>query len=136
MAVHVRQQDGPLEPITWPTGEEVAVKRPNIYASKYWNSHVVPAMGKDGEKFLDALVAFVAMICPAKSAEQIMEECDETFLILVCGYARENLEAAQETVAALLGKATAEAAPASPPPTPSGTSPAGSPALTGAPCGT
>jgi hypothetical protein len=130
MAVKVREHDGPLEPITWPTGEDVAVKRPNIYASKFWTKG-------DSEAALDGMVQFVSMICPGKSVDQIMEECDENFLILVCGYARENLEAAMEALGVMLGKSVAgTAVPASAPPTTSGTSPVVSPAPTGVPCGT
>jgi hypothetical protein len=138
MAVVVRKNDGPLEPIRWPTGEEVAVRRPNIYASKFWLKTVAPAFAKqDSEAALDGMVQFVNMVCPSKSVEQIMEECDESFLILVCGYAREALEAAAEMLAEVLGKSVAGTAdPASAPPTPSGTSPAASPAPLGAPCGT
>jgi hypothetical protein len=138
VAVKVRQNDGPLEPITWPTGEEVAVRRPNIYASKFWTKTVAPAFAKnDSEAALDGMAQFVAMICPSKTVEQVMEECDENFLVLVCGYAREQLEAATEMVAGILGKSVAGMeAPASAPPTMSGTSPAESPAPTGVPCGT
>jgi hypothetical protein len=138
VAVKVRENEGPLEPITWPTGEVVDVKRPNIYASKFWNSDVVPAMAAGGgNNALDALVKFVAMICPSKTEEQIAQECDEPFLLLVCGYAREALEQAQEFVASLLGKSVgATVPPASVPETPSGTSPVGSPAPTAVPCGT
>lgn len=137
MAVTVRQHDGPLEPVKWPTGEEVAVRRPNLYAAKFWNSTVLPALTSGNtDQGIDAMAQFVAMICPSKTVEQIMEECDEPFLFLVCGYAREQLEAAQEAMTGLLGKAMAGTAPASPPPMPSGSSPAESPAPTAVPCGT
>ncbi len=139
MAVSVRQNDGPLEPIRWPTGEEVAVRRPNIYAAKFWNQHVAPAFAaQDNEAALDGMVKFAAMVCPSKTAEQVMEECDENFLLLVCAYSREFLEAAQEAVGTILGKSAAEPtmAPASAPPTPSGISLAESPAPTAVPCGT
>lgn len=137
MAVKVREHDGPLEPITWPTGEVVEVRRPNIYAAKFWTKTVVPALQKeDTEAVLDGMVQFVAMIVPSKTADQIMEECDEAFLWLVCGYAREALEVAQEMMATFLGKSPAGTAPPSSPPTPSGTSPAALPAPTGVPCGT
>jgi hypothetical protein len=136
VAVHVRQNDGPLEPIVWPTGEEIAVKRPNIYASRFWNKTVAPAMEKaDQEAATEGLVEFVNMICPSKTKEQIMEECDEQFLMLVCGYSRGALEQAQAFLGEVLGKSPAGTDPASPPPMPSGTSPAELPAPTAVPCG-
>jgi hypothetical protein len=104
-----------LEPVLWPTGEEVAVKRPNVYAAR---------------------VAYVAMICPSKTAEQIAEECDDEFLWLVANYSRERLEQAQAFLLELAGKALAGTAPDSPPPTSIGTSPVESPGPTAVPCGT
>lgn len=121
-----------LEPVLWPTGEEVAVRRPNVYAARVWDTEVI---GKT-ENMRDGLVKFVAMVCPSKTAEQVAEECDDDFLWLVANYARERLEAAQQFLADIMGKAAAGTAPASPPPTSTGTSPVESPALTGVPCGT
>ena len=138
MAVEVRIGGGPLEPVTWPTGEEVAVRRPNLFAAKHWAQKVAPALGSGDETALiDALAEFVAKVCPSKTVEQISEECDLPFLMLVAGYSREQLEAAQEFVAAVLGKAPAGTAPApaSPPPMSSGTSPAASAEPLAAPCG-
>jgi hypothetical protein len=137
MAIEVRENEGPLEPVTWPTGEEVVVRRPNIYAHRFWIKVAEPAMEKeDQEAALDALVEFTNMICPSKSKEQIMEECDVEFLMLVCGYSRGALKAAKEFVAGVMGKSPAGTDPASPPPTMSGTSPVESLVLTAVPCGT
>jgi hypothetical protein len=120
-----------LEPVIWPTGEHVEVRRPNVYAAKVWDTDVI---GKP-EGMRDGLVAFVAMVCPGKTAEQIAEECDDDFLWLVANYSRERLEAAQQFLADIMGKAVAGTAPASPPPTSTGTSPVASPAPTAVPCG-
>ena len=123
----------PLEPVQWPTGEEVAVKRPNLYAAEVWD-RVVDAMGKaDAQKVRAALVEFVAMICPSKSSSQIMDECDDEYLFLVAGYANGRLEQARAFLEELSGKAAGAAA--SPPSEPTGTSPDVSPALAAAPCG-
>jgi hypothetical protein len=121
-----------LEPVLWPTGEEVPVRRPNVYAARVWDTEVI---GKT-ENMRDGLVKFVAMVCPSKTAEQVAEECDDDFLWLVSNYSRERLEAAQAFLAELMGKAVAGTAPDSPPPTSTGTSPVASPAPTAVPCGT
>lgn len=109
MAVRLKYV-GPLEPVQWPTtGEEVAIRRPNLYASEVWDAQVAVHFDnaeKSGE-LRDGLVAFVARICPSKTVEQIREECSEEFLWLVANYSRDRLEEATE----LLGAVTA-AAPA------------------------
>jgi hypothetical protein len=130
MAVKLRQA-GPLEPVEWPTGEEVQVLRPNVYAAKFWDDEVA---GKP-EAIREGLVRFVAMVCPSKTEDAIRQECDDDFLWLVANYSRERLEQAQAFLAELLGKALAGTAPASPPPTPTGTSSVGSPAPSAVPCG-
>jgi hypothetical protein len=122
MAIKLRA-GGPLEPVEWPTGEEVAVNRPNVYAAKLWDDEVV---GKP-EGIRDGLVRFVAMVCPAKTEDQIRAECDDDFLWLVANYSRERLEQAQAFLLELLGKAGAGTAPPSAQPTPTGTLPAESP---------
>jgi hypothetical protein len=124
VAVKLRQA-GPLEPVEWPTGEEVQVNRPNVYAAKLWDDEVV---GKP-DNIRDGLVRFVAMVCPSKTEDQVRSECDDDFLWLVANYSRERLQQAQAFLADLMGKSPAgTAAPASAPPTPTGTSPAESPA--------
>jgi hypothetical protein len=130
MAVKLRQS-GPLEPVEWPTGEEVAVNRPNVYAAAYWDTEVIPKP----EQMREGLVTFVAMVCPSKTEDQIRQECDDDFLWLVANYSRERLEAAQEFLVGLMGKSPAGTAPASPPPMDTGTSPVESPAPTAVPCG-
>lgn len=118
----------PLEPVQWPTGEDVGVRRPNLYAAEVWDRDVV---GNDGnpDALRAGLVKFVSMVCPSKSEEQIKEECSEDFLLLVAGYARDRLEQATQFLDELSGKAAgAVADPALPAPT--GTSPAESPAPT------
>ena len=123
----------PLEPIQWPTGEDVAVKRPNLYAAEVWD-RVTDALSRaDAKAVRAALVEFVAMLVPSKSPDQIREECDDEFLFLVAGYANGRLEQARAFLEELSGKAAG--ATASPPSEPTGTSPAVSPALAGAPCG-
>ena len=130
MAVHVRGDEGPLEPVKWPTGEDVAVKRPNLHAARFWNRNVTPALDKgDEDAAMEAMVKFVALCC-TKTEEQIWEECDTHFLMLFCGYVRGRLEAAQQFVTDLMGKSPAGTAPASAPPTSTGTSEAESPAPT------
>jgi hypothetical protein len=119
---------GPLEAVEWPTGEEVAVTRPNVYAAKFWDDEVVAKP----EQMRDGLVRFVAMVCPSKTEDQIRAECDDDFLWLVANYSRERLGAAQEFLADIMGKSPAGTDPASPPPMPTGTSPAASPAPTAA----
>jgi hypothetical protein len=130
VAVKLRQA-GPLEPVEWPTGEEVAVKRPNVYAAQFWDEDVV----KRPEQLRDGLVAFVAMVCPSKTVEQIREECDDDFLWLVANYSRGRLEQAQAFLADLLGKAGAGTAPPSAPATDTGTSSAASVVPSAVPCG-
>jgi hypothetical protein len=128
----------PIQPINWPTGEEVEVRRPNTYIARFWYKDVQPAFASgDPVQVLDALVKYAAMICPSKTEDQIAQECDEEFLVLLWGYANKRLAQAEEFLGELEGKgrgATAATAPA--PPTPSGTSPAELPALAGVPCGT
>jgi hypothetical protein len=121
-----------LEPVIWPTGEHVEVRRPNVYAARVWDTDVV---GKP-DAMRDGLVAYVAMVCPSKTAEQIAEECDDEFLWLVANYSRDRLEQAQAFLLELAGKALAGTAPASPPPTSTGTSPVASLGPTAVPCGT
>ena len=123
-----------LEPVLWPTGEEVPVKRPNAYSAEYWDTVVIPAIEAGDPKAIRAgLVAFVAMVCPAKTEQQIRDECDDDFLWLAANYSRERLEAAQAFLVELAGKTMGAAVPA--PDAPTGTSPDGSPAPTGVPCG-
>ncbi len=123
-----------LEPVEWPTGEDVAVKRPNTYAAEHWDTVVVKAMGGgDSKTFIAALVAFVALVCPSKTEEQIRQECDEDFLWLVANYARDRMEAAQQFLAQAMGKAKGATDPA--PPAPTGTSPAASAEPLAVPCG-
>lgn len=123
-----------LEPVLWPTGEEVAVKRPNTYAAEHWDTVVLKALEAGDSKGLRAgLVAFVAMVCPAKTEQQIRDECDDDFLWLVANYARERLEAARQWMEELAGKARGATAPV--PPAPTGTSPDGSVAPLAVPCG-
>jgi hypothetical protein len=122
---------GKLEPVEWPTGEEVAVVRPNVYAAAFWDTEVVAKP----EQLREGLVKFVAMVVPGKTEQQVRDECDDDFLWLVANYSRERLEQAQAFLADLMGKSPAGTAPASPPPTNTGTSPAESPAPTGVPCG-
>jgi hypothetical protein len=136
MAVDLRPDGfGPLEPVTWPTGEVVPVTC-NLYASNFWNRKVMPALTSGSDDAADLMVQFVAMVCPSKTVEQIMEECDEAFLLIVSGYARRKLDAALELLGVVSGKSEAGTAPPSDPMTPSGTSPAVSPAPTAGPCGT
>jgi hypothetical protein len=120
-----------LEPVVWPTGEEVAVNRPNVYAAEVWDTEVV---GKP-EQARAGMVKFVAMICPSKTEEQVRTECDEEFLVLVASYSRDRLETAQAFLEELAGKSPAGAAPASAPPASTGTSSVESRAPPGAPCG-
>jgi hypothetical protein len=122
---------GKLEPVEWPTGEEVQVLRPNVYAAAFWDTEVITKP----EQMRDGLVRFVAMVVPAKTEQQIRDECDDDFLWLVANYSRERLEQAQAFLADLMGKSPAGPAPASVPPTSTGSSPAGSPERTAAPCG-
>jgi ABC-type glycerol-3-phosphate transport system substrate-binding protein len=132
VAVKLRQS-GPLEPVEWPTGEEVAVHRPNVYAAAFWDTEVIAKP----EQMREGLVRFVAMVCPSKAEDAIRAECDDDFLWLVANYSRERLEQAQAFLSELLGKSPAgtAAAPASAPPMPTGTSPVESPAPTAVPCG-
>jgi ABC-type glycerol-3-phosphate transport system substrate-binding protein len=132
VAVKLRQS-GPLEPVEWPTGEEVAVHRPNVYAAAFWDTEVIAKP----EQMREGLVKFVAMVCPSKTEDAIRAECDDDFLWLVANYSRERLEQAQAFLSELLGKSPAgtAAAPASAPPMPTGTSPVESPAPTAVPCG-
>jgi hypothetical protein len=59
-----------LEPIQWPTGEDVAVKRPNLYAAEVWDQ-VTDAMAKgDAKAIRESLVEFVAMVCPARPSSR------------------------------------------------------------------
>lgn len=122
-----------LEPIQWPTGEDVPVKRPNLYCAEVWD--VVMDTMKLGEpaKVRETLVKFVGMVCPSKSAEQIKEDCDDEYLLLVAGYANGRLDQARKFLEELSGKAAG--ATASPQAEPTGTSPAELPAVAGAPCG-
>ena len=114
-----------LEPVEWPTGEDVVVKRPNTYAAEHWDAVVLPAMeSQDTKAFIAALVSFVALVCPSKTEDQIRQECDEDFLWLVANYARDRMEVAQQFLAQAMGKAKGATAPA--PPAPTGTSPAAS----------
>lgn len=129
------RKEGPLEAIEWPTGEDVAVKRPNTYAAAFWYRDVMPAMqGEDHMGAVEALVKYTAMICPGKTEDAIRAECDEEFLILVTGYANNRLKQAEAFLAALSGKAVA-GSPVQSPPSPSGLSPDVSPAPAGVPCG-
>ena len=130
MAVKLRPSSV-LEPVVWPTGEEVVVHRPNVYAAEVWDTDVV---GKP-EQIRLGLVKFVAMVCPSKTEEQVRAECDDDFLWLVANYARERLAVAQAFLEELAGKSPAGVAPASAPPASTGTSSVVSPAPTGAPCG-
>lgn len=130
MAVTLRPV-APLEPVLWPTGEEVAVKRPNLFAAKVWDEECAAKP----EQLREGLVRFVAMVCPSKTEDQIREECDEEFLWLVANYARERLDQARAFLEQAVGKVPGATAPASPPPTDTGTSPDASPAPAGAPCG-
>ncbi len=123
----------PLEPIQWPTGEDVPVRRPNLYAAEVWD-RVTEAIGQaDTRAIREELVAFVAMICPSKTPEAIREECDDEYLFLVAGYANGRLDQARKFLEELAGKAAG--ATASPPSEPTGTLAPESPAPAGAPCG-
>ena len=123
-----------LEPIQWPTGEDVAVKRPNLYAAEVWDT-VTDAIAKaDPKAIREALVAFVGMVCPGKDAEAIRQECDDEFLFLVSGYANGRLDQARAFLEELAGKTTGPTkAPV--PDAPTGTSLDESPAPAGVPCG-
>lgn len=124
-----------LEPIQWPTGEDVPVKRPNVYGAEAWDA-VTDAMTKaDTKAARDALVAFVALVVPSKTPDQLREECDDEFLLLVAGYSRGRLEQARAFLEELSGKAAGATVPASPPSEPTGISPDVSPAPAGVPCG-
>jgi hypothetical protein len=114
-------------------GEDVAVKRPNLYAAEVWDQ-VTDAMAKgDAKAIRESLVEFVAMVCPSKTVEQIREECDDEYLFLVAGYANGRLNQARAFLEELAGKVAG--ATASPPDAPTGTSPVESPALAALPCG-
>lgn len=123
----------PLEPIQWPTGEEVQVRRPNIYAAEVWDQVTDAMSAGDTKGIREALIAFAAMVCPSKTADQIREDCDEEYLFLLAGYARRRLDQARQFLEELSGKAAG--ATASPQAEPTGTSPAELPAVAGAPCG-
>lgn len=117
----------PLEPILWPDGSEVAVRRPNTYAAETWDTEVAPHLEKgDSVAARRGLVKFVSMVVVGKSEDEIREQCDEAYLFLLAGYVNDRLQQAQAFVAELLGKTTAEAVPASPPPAPTGPLPAAS----------
>jgi hypothetical protein len=108
------------------------VLRPNVYAAAFWDNEVITKP----EQMREGLVKFVALVCPSKTEQQVRDECDDDFLWLVANYSRERLEQAQAVLADLTGKAPAgTAAPASAPPTSTGTSPAALPAPTAVPCG-
>ncbi len=116
-----------LEAILWPDGTEVQVRRPNTYAAEVWDIDVVPHMEKgDSVAARRGLVKFVAMVVQGKTEDEIREQCDETYLLLIAGYVNDRLEKAQSFVAELLGKTAAEAVPASPPPEATGPLPAAS----------
>ncbi len=120
----------PPAAINWPGGGEVTVTPINFRQQR------TAALIEKGElDAYDALPALVAELVPSKTRDQIETELDLEKMWLVIHWANRNVQLVESYLAERSGNAVAGAAPASPPPSPVGTSAGASVPAAGIPCG-